>query len=303
MRQIKIWFEDFWPGWFNDVPGGDNFVTHCILDDVDLIVTPQDPDILFYTVFGRKNDNYRNCKRVFWTGESVRPNLDDCDLAISFDYNDHPNHVRLPLYATHWWEIFNMRKVVKHENPASLLISPKDVAKKPEKFCAFVYGNSSEGVNGWGNFQDGVVKRNDLFRLLSQYKKVDSAGTWMNNMGFRVDYMTKHDFIKDYKFTIAIENTAYPGYVTEKIIDPMSVSSVPIYWGSERVTEEFNEKSFIDCRKFSSNVELAEYIIHLDQNPEEYDKIYSRSFINSDSLPRIFDLKYMLKDKILNLLQ
>ena len=300
---IKIWFEDFWSGWFNDVPGGDNFITHEVLKDVPHIVTPDNPDILFYTVFGNRNSTYRNCKRVFWTGESVRPNMQDCDLAITFDYNDHPNHIRLPLYATHWWEIFNMRKVVRHEDPKTLLLKSKNPENKPKKFCAFVHGNGSQGVNHWGNFQDGVMKRNELFSILSKYKKVDSAGTWMNNTGFSVDYMTKHNFVKDYRFTFAIENTSYPGYITEKIIDPMSVSSVPIYWGNPLVTEEFNHRSFVNGHNFSSNQELAEYIVHLEENPDEYDNIYSQPFIDSTALPDVFDLRKMLKQRILDLLK
>jgi hypothetical protein len=166
-----------------------------------------------------------------------------------------------------------------------------------------VHGNGGEGINTWGNLQDGVSKRNALFHILNSKKRVDSAGTFLNNTGFTVDYMTKLNFIKDYKFTFAIENSSYPGYVTEKIMDPMMASSVPIYWGSSRVTEEFNPKSFIDANKFSSLQELADYLVYLDNNDDAYDEIYSQPFITGGKMPEAFDLRTTLKSKIMSLVR
>ena len=45
----------------------------------------------------------------------------------------------------------------------------------------------------------------------------------------------KMDFIKDYKFVISFENSSNPGYTTEKLIEPMLVNSIPIYWGNTEV--------------------------------------------------------------------
>ena len=209
---MKIWFTDFWDGWFND----NNFIKNFVLEDEEVILDSQNPDILFYTVFGNTHTNYK-CKKVFWTGENTPPRYDQADLSITFDYDENPKNVRVPLYAIHWWESIHVRPIIKHDNPEQLLILPKNLEKKPSKFCAFVHGNGHTGVNHWGNLQSGVSLRNDLFRILNGYKKVDSAGSFMNNTGFRVDYWTKLDFIKDYRFTFAIENSTKSGYVTEKI--------------------------------------------------------------------------------------
>lgn len=293
---MKIWFENFWNGWFNE----NNFLTQFVLAGEDIEVTSENPDILFYTVFGNRQTNY-SCKKVFWTGENVRPRYEEADLNLTFDYDDNPKNVRVPLYAIHWWESIHVRPIVKREDPESLLLKPKDPKSRPKKFCTFVHGNGAEGVNGWGNLQDGVTKRNSLFRMLDSRKRVDSAGTWMNNTGFSVDYYTKLGFIRDYKFTFAIENSSFPGYVTEKIMDPMMASSVPIYWGSPRVVEEFNPKSFINAHDFSSHEELVEHLLYLDSNDEAYDEIYTQPFILGDKLPECFDLRTLLKEKILAL--
>lgn len=293
---MKIWFENFWGGWFND----NNFLTQNVLAGENFTVTPEKPDVLFYTVFGGRQSNY-SCKKVFWTGENVRPRYDEADLNLTFDYDENPKNVRVPLYAIHWWESIHVRPILVHPDPESLLLQPKNPKNRPKHFCAFVHGNGGEGVNGWGNLQDGVTKRNALYAMLNAKKRVDSAGTWLNNTGFTVDYYTKLNFIRNYKFTFAIENSSFPGYVTEKIMDPMMASSVPIYWGSPRVVEEFNPKSFINAHDFSSHEELVEYLLYLDSHDEAYDEIYSQPFIAGGKMPDCFDLRSLLREKILNL--
>lgn len=291
---MKIWFEGFWNGWYND----NNFFTQNVLAGENFEVTPVAPDLLFYTVFGGQSHKNYGCQKVFWTGENVRPNYAECNLAVTFDYDDHPQNVRVPLYAIHWWESIHVRPILKHPDPESLLLKGKDPANRPKEFCAFVHGNGGEGVNTWGNLQDGVSKRNALFHILNKKKHVASAGTWLNNTGFAVDYMTKLEFVKNYKFTFAIENSSYPGYVTEKIMDPMMASSIPIYWGSSRIKEEFNPKSFIDVNDYSSLEELAEHLVYLDEHDDAYDEIYKQPFILGDKLPEAFDLRNTLKPKI-----
>nr|WP_233417761.1 hypothetical protein [Rickettsia conorii] len=35
---------------------------------------------------------------MFFTGESVRPKLENYNISIGFDYIDHPNYISIPLY-------------------------------------------------------------------------------------------------------------------------------------------------------------------------------------------------------------
>jgi hypothetical protein len=298
-KQIKVWFEDFWGhGWDNNF----NFFTQEVLHGVDFIVTPDNPDLLVYTVFGQRHKNY-NCKKIFWTGENKRPNFNECDLAFSFDFDDNLKNVRVPLYSIHVWESLYDRKVIPFREPADILLSPKREEDRKRKFCTFIYGNGSESVNGWGNKQDGVILRNRLFDELNKYRKVDAAGSWKNNTGVTVDYWSKHKYIKDYKFVFSIENSSFNGYVTEKIMDPMLVGSVPIYWGSETIETEFNPRSFVNLHSMDINnvKQIAEYLIHLDNNQDEYDAIYTQPYINSTVLPDVFDLR-KLTPKVLSLL-
>lgn len=70
----------------------------------------------------------------------------------------------------------------------------------------------------------------------------------------------KHDVLSHYKFAIAYENTAYPGYVTEKAIDAIVAASVPVYLGAPDVTQHLPAETFIDARALGSADAIVEYM-------------------------------------------
>lgn len=62
----------------------------------------------------------------------------------------------------------------------------------------------------------------------------------------------KHELLSRYKFTIAYENTAYPGYVTEKVTDAMVAGSLPVYMGAPDIVEQLPSEAFINARALGS---------------------------------------------------
>ena len=85
--------------------------------------------------------------------------------------------------------------------------------------------------------------RNEFFRRLSQYKRVDSGGKLFNNVGGRV--ADKQAFLAECRFTIAFENESHPGYTSEKVAEPMLTDTIPIYWGDPLVGNDFDTRSFL----------------------------------------------------------
>ena len=86
-------------------------------------------------------------------------------------------------------------------------ISRKKVLKNTKrlKFCAAMISNNLT---------------TDGFRLkfideLNKYKKIDLGGKTFNNIGRFIN--NKIEFLNEYKFSIAIENSNGDGYITEKI--------------------------------------------------------------------------------------
>ena len=253
-KKIKIDFSDFWGGFDKT----NNYFFNLLKEEFDVEIS-NNPDYLFFSVFGNQHQSYK-CTKIFYTGENIAPPLGHYQWSFSFEYSDDPRNYRLPHYLLYdgYYEL--VRDKVIEESMAN------------RKFCNFVASN--------GNCQE----RNQFVQQLSKYKKVDSGGRWMNNIGYAVDDKLK--FQSEYKFSIAFENNAYrpqhPGYTTEKIMQPMTVNSIPVYWGNPLIYKEFNTKSFINFYDFEYTGNMIEYIIELDNNNEKYlEMLKTPWFINN----------------------
>jgi hypothetical protein len=53
-------------------------------------------------------------------------------------------------------------------------------------------------------------------------------------------------------------------------MEPMTVNSIPLYWGNPLIDREFNTKSFVNFYDFSSDNDMIDYIIELDKNDDLY---------------------------------
>jgi len=260
---LKIQFTDFWAGF---VPEESFFFKRLSLKySLEL---SDNPDLLFYSVYSKNHQKY-SCTKVLFTGENIRPNFEDCDFAFSFDYPITNRNYRLPLYALYQdAETLTKRK-----------LNFVEILSQKFKFCCFIVSNP-----------DGQI-RNEFYLELSKQRHIDSAGKLYNNTGFELT--DKIDFIKDFKFVIAFENSTYPGYVTEKIYEPFISNCIPIYWGSELVIKDFNPKRFINCHDFKNFTEVIDYIDYLDKNDDAYlamlkEPVFSNDrvndFVNEDNI-------------------
>jgi len=207
-------------------------------------IVENNPNIIFFSTQGNnhKKDIYKNTKKIFFTGENVKPKI-YANLNLTFENGTKNNNFRLPL-----WLLYTFDKSMK--------LSKKNV----KKFCCFVYSNN-------------VKIRNDLCKNISKYKKVDCGGKCLNNIGYRVK--NKINFQNQYKFCIASENSLTPGYTTEKILHAFKSNCIPIYYGSNTVIDDFNPETFINANNFKNTDELINYIKEVDNN----DKLFN-SFMN-----------------------
>ncbi len=58
----------------------------------------------------------------------------------------------------------------------------------------------------------------------------------------------KQEILKKYNFVLAFENSNFPGYITEKIIDAFKAGTVPLYWGGGKLLQEiFPSDCYINC--------------------------------------------------------
>lgn len=258
-KKIRCFFVDFWPGF--------DYSYHLafLLSENDIIIDKENPDYLFYSCFGNRHLQYDRCIKIFYSFENAIPDLNLCDYAVSLSEiqcGDRTFSLRIPL--------FKGRDVYRPElEPEKLL---------DRKFCNFVYSN---------NYCADPF-REKIFNALSKYKRIDSGGAFLNNMGGQIE--DKQAFLKEYKFTLAIENSSQPGYVTEKIFDPFIAQSLPIYWGSPSISSNYRSNSFVNLMDFSSIEEAVEEIIRLDQDDTAYlEKITTPFWSYGDSFEEFYN--------------
>lgn len=256
-KKIKIDFTDFWGGYDKT----DNYFYNLLKEEFDVEIS-NNPDYIFFSVFGNQHQNYK-CTKIAYYAENIPAPLGYCQWAFSNDYLDDSRNYRLPHYLLYdgYYEL-QREKVI-------------DESFSKRKFCNFIVSN--------GNCQE----RNIFFTELSKYKKVDSGGRFMNNIGQPV--ADKRKFQSEYKFSIAYENNAYrlehPGYTTEKIMEPMTVNSIPIYWGNPVIDREFNTKSFINFYDFNSEKDMIDYIIELDKDDDKYLEVLNQPWFTDYNIP------------------
>lgn len=240
---------------------------------------PVKPNLVFFGPFGAewKSETWKGIPKVHYTGENTAPiNDPDVFLNLAYPHADFVDekYVRLPLWMLEidWFGA----DVEKIQNPKPLPLDrcvkvyPEEVETK-KKFCAFVVTNPCNSV------------RNDAFHWLNRYKPVDSAGRLFNTVGTDIfaglggggGELKKHEFLKQYKFCLAYENSSSQGYTTEKMLHAKASGCIPIYWGDPKVDRDFDLNGFIDARKFTTADELIEAVRKVDTDPALYNKMAS----------------------------
>lgn len=267
---------------FTDQPLGFDPQDNCYIRalrrryDVEL---SDEPDLVFYSVFGTDFLNYPGSVRIFLANEPVLPNFNDCDYALGWaDLSFGERYFRQPPLTGYGEELFWERLPPQEEVTDAAFHRP---------FCNFIYSNA---VNG-----EGARLRIEFCRRLARYKHIDCLGPVLNNVpgGIEPRYRRKNsytaksldtgwaaaklDCLRGYKFTIAFENVSLPGWTTEKLIHPLMAHSVPIYWGNPDAAEYFDPKAFIHCAGYGGDLDaMVEAVIRLDQDQERYMEMLRR---------------------------
>ena len=257
-----------------------NFLIDILKEKYDVRLS-DNPEYLFYSVNSKDYLDYK-CIRIFFTPENLVPDFNICDYAIGFSpmyFGDR--YIRYPLYLVDTFAPYDgddygsdlERALHKHESVEEMLFVK-------EGFCAFVYSNA-----------EAAICRERLFNALSEYKRVDSGGRYLNNIGGPVD--SKYDFQRKYKFVIAFENSSTPGYTSEKIVHAFAAGAIPIYWGNPNIGEEFNEASFINCHRFGltekgeedSIQRIVESVVKIDHDERAFlDFLRTPAFSDSNNV-------------------
>lgn len=138
---------------------------------------------------------------------------------------------------------------------------------------------------------NGHIKRLEFISSITD--KVDLFGR-----GIR-EIPTKLDALKDYAFTVAIENDIEENYFTEKLLDCFRTGTIPIYYGCPNISKFFDINGIIT---FNTIEELNDIIDNLSTE-KYYSKIEAikHNFEKSKSYPSNNDSLFKLYyNKIIN---
>lgn len=268
---MKISFVDFWPKF----DPNNNFFLHLLRDikeDVQ-VVYPEDSEIMIFGPFGNENSTYKNCKKIFYTGEDIKPNFKKCDYSLTFEFDDYEGkNIRLPL----WYLYIDWFNVSTYSDPQWLIPveylngNNEFTKKNKNKFCSIVFSN----INKVYDLRIGSVEK---FR---EYKSVDCFGKIHPN-SIQEGEKNKLDVISNYKFSICFENSTTPGYFTEKLLHAKIAGTVPIYYSDKSFSRDFNPNCCLNYINFSSLDELYEKVIEIDQNEKLYKEFFEQPLFST----------------------
>jgi hypothetical protein len=300
----------------------DAYLKNLIFNKFKAKEVPQsEAEVLFFATFNEKNKkthsnvskempsiDFKGTK-VFWTGENCKVDMNKCDFGFGFDYEENitpknkaSNYIRLPLYA-----YYGAGKNLT--NPKN----PKSILKQKTKFCNYVYSKDAKerveffkelskykkidapgkSMNNSPPIQSTQFRTNQstFLRLLvptiqtiesTFMKNYNLSSTILRHFGnWRQEIIS---YQKDYKFSIAFENSSAVGYTTEKIYHPMLANSIPIYWGNSEISRDFNPKSFVNWHDYNDNKKVVDKIIELDTNKQKYFKMLKEPWFKGNKL-------------------
>lgn len=260
MKTIKIKYVDVFPGFDQET----YYLTKCLRKQFNVAFS-EDPDYILYSCFGHEHLKYTDCIKICFLGENIAPDFNLCDYAIAQEkltfgdrYFWRPTSIDLAAFP----ELYNrVHRTGLNENR--------------NEFCSFVYSNG-----------DADPFREQLFQAINQYKPILCGGKLHHN--FDLPHIEGNDFRTDrisyekqFKFSIACENSSHPGYCTEKILISFIAGTIPIYWGDPCIKELYNAKAFINVADYPSLDAVVDAIKKVDTTPELYEEMIRQPvFVN-----------------------
>jgi hypothetical protein len=242
---LKLFVHGFWEGFIENTDPNKLSVFIQLLSlafnqDIQL-GDINNSDILLESVFSETSMLHRKKWKysIFFNGEPKKYLLDkgykrfryiseyDCILS-GRETNSEIRIVNFPLFILY---------IHSNKYIPSLLNQVKITCVPPKNICAII-SNGSPGL-----------KRNIFLERLEKEIYIDYAGKYKNNVP-RIDgaYNSENmlQFMSQYKFVITMENTKQETYITEKIINGFLANTIPVYWGSNKISNYFNEERFIN---------------------------------------------------------
>ena len=254
---IKIAYADFFSGFDPE----NNVLADALREHFTPVIDEAHPDFLFYAGYGVRHLGYTGCVKIFFSGENLVPDFNQCDYAISACRMDFcERNLYLPPCLS------------QYRRNAAPQLPPVEPEMAHRAFCSFIYSHAKVG--------EGSVRRKEFCeRLMREYAHVDCPGAVLHNLdapelaarGDEANWnASKVRFLSRYKFNIAFENSNADGYITEKLTDCFLGNTVPIYYGGAGNTAPFPREAMIYANDYADEDALLARIREVNENDGLY---------------------------------
>jgi GR25 family glycosyltransferase involved in LPS biosynthesis len=318
-KEIVVAFSEMWGG-FN---WNNNFFTDALrqeskINNLDISIKGVEyesinykPDIIIFGPFTNTTKKWKNVPssipKIFFSAENWGvPTEDGFNLHLTPYRAENEKHMRLPTWMIFidWFnDSLKLNTINTDDNPnrmpLSLAMNPHTRSfKEREDFCAFVVSNPISQF------------RNETFKALDSYKRVNSGGELYNNIGGRLGLkypgggcgdIPKYDFFSKHKFSLSFENSQASGYITEKVLHAKMAGCVPLYWGDKDTDTDFVPGSFINLSQLSSPEQIIKVVEKLEENPEMCAKIAATPILNEEKKQKALEIISKMSRRILEI--
>jgi len=309
-KTIIIAFSDMWPG-FNY---NSNFIMDALRNECktsqivgEEYIKDTTPNLL---IFGPYSYNWKmvpdSIPKIYFSAENwTKPNSTSIKLFLTSSRIEDETHMRIPTWMT-FIDWFSGSKTLPeniNDNPIRIplhfAVTPHSTLfKDREDFCAFVVSNPICSF------------RNETFKAINEYKKVNSGGALYNNIGGQLSLkyagggcgdISKYNFFSRHKFTISFENSQADGYITEKVLHAKMAGCVPLYWGDKDTNTDFVNGSIVNLSMFDNPEQILEVIKKLEENPDLCSKIATTPILNNEKKQAALDIISKIAKKLIEI--
>ena len=257
IKTVKVCRKNMHPRWISLIRKDLEGLINIELDE-------DNSDYLIYATFGCENtlNKYNNTIKIAFFTENQLPDLNFADYAVGLG---HINH--LDRFFTFPYFVYELTKRNIKIKDFEMVRNEVLNSRKREKFCSAVITNP-------------IGFRLNFIKELNKYKNIDMGGRFHNNVGGYVK--DKIEFLKQYKFSLAMENSEADGYTSEKIIDAYLAGTIPIYYGDYMVDDYINPKTYILIRNHRDMANKINYIKKIDNDDNLYRSILKEKVFIDD---------------------
>jgi len=206
--------------------------------------TNSDIEVYFeYNILGGQNSNSKN--KFLWLCESrsiVQPQM----LFVKNNYNYLKQFYKK--IFTHDRSLLELNEIFSYCPPAANHTWVKDRGiHKKSKMVSMV-------SSGKTMCEGHIYRNNKMKEFQNSGYPIDYYGKLFN------PFNVKEDVLRDYYYSITIENDSYSNYYTEKLMDCFACGTIPIYQGTPEIKNMFNMDGVIILdQNFNINMLSSEY--------------------------------------------